>query len=375
MDGTGIRTAIGAVVAAARNSVPASAAPATVDGAAAVLSTPATRVTGPVADALAAGRLLRTGSDDALDQLEGVLLLGRIDDTHRTTIGAGMNGTITSVHIHDPLSPSAPPMLAVEKSASAQAAQEELGWRLARAMGIDYLVAAAMRRADGTARIVFKPGESLSTIGIRDADQLERVLSVHYVDHADALGLTADEAAQAARIDRQMLQVFDYLLANIDRHSGNARYDAVSGAVSFVDSGHAARGALAVNGGTTLEPALRNFQAGLGGGTVELDTEVVELLRARLTPARIRGIHAAVYDAKGIAGPEYGSYGERFLVHTRADSFREGIVARFQHVLDHGSYTHRRYDGDAAGDLAKRDIHDMPNVQGLRAARAMFDGF
>lgn len=331
------------------------------------------RPTGPVADALAGGRLLLTRGDDELDRLEHVLRTGRIDDSERFRVGAGLNGEVYRVRLHDPSAPDGARWI-VEKTASGQAAQEEFGWRLARALGIDYLVAAAIRRADGAARIEFKPGTSLTMTGLRDADALEGALTVRYFDDAERLGITTDEARQAARIDRQLLQVFDYLLANNDRHGGNGLYDAVTGAVTFIDSGHAGRGALSVNGGTTLEPALRLYQAGDAGGRVDLDPAVVELIRRRLTPERVRTLHAEVFEATGIAGPESGSVGARFISHVRSPTYRSGIVERLDNVLTTGGYTHRRYEGDAGGELPPL-VDDRANARGLRDVRAAFARF
>jgi hypothetical protein len=329
----------------------------------------ATRPTGPVADALAGGRLLLTRGDDELDRLEAMLRSGRIDASERIRVGSGLNGELFRVRVHDPLDEAAPARWVVEKSAGGQAAQEEFGWRLARALGIDHLVAAAIRRADGAARIEYKAGRSLTMSGQHTADDLERALTVRYFDDAERLGISEDEARQAARIDRQLLQVFDYLLANNDRHGGNGVYDAISGAVTFIDSGHAGRGALAVNGGTTLEPALRMYQAGNAGGRIDLDPVVVDYLRRRLTPERIRELHAEVFEAPGIAGPEPRSVGERFIGLVRSRDYREGIVARLDNVLETGGYTHRRYDGDAGGELPPLAGERLDGVRGFRDVR------
>jgi hypothetical protein len=337
-------------------------------------ATTTVRPTGPVADALDGVRLLFTRGDDELDRLEQLLRTGPIDESERLPVGGGMNGEQYRVRVHDPLAPDAPPRWVVEKSAGAQAAQEEFGWRLARAMGIDYLVPAAIRRADGAARIEFAAGRSLNQSGIYDAEGLERALAARYFDDAERLGLSEDEARQAARIDRQLLQVFDYLLANNDRHGGNGLYDAATGALAFIDSGHAGRGALTTNGGTTLEPALRSYQAGSQGGRVDLDPAVVEYLRRRLTPERIRELHAEVFDATGIAGPERGSYGEKFIGHVRSPDYREGIVARLDNVLETGGYTHRKYDGDAAGHLPPLADHRLDGVRGFKNVRVALHG-
>ncbi len=389
MDAAGIRAAVdvasttlraGATPRAAATSVAAatkvaSHPPLYADAAAALelLGSRPIQPTGAVADALGAGRLLRTGTDEALDGLERMLRHGRIDSSERRLVGSGMNGDLYRVRVHDPDVPAAPPTWVVEKDAGAQAAQEEFGWRLARAMGIDHLVAAAIRREDGVARIVFRPGRGVTLTGVTDVPRLEQALAKSYLDDA-TLGLDATQAAQAARIDRHLLQVFDYLIANNDRSGSNALYDSLTRLFTFFDSGHAGRGELAVNGGTTLEPVLQLFQAGTGGGHVDIDPTVVDYLRRRLTPERINRLHEQVFAAPGIAGPKTRSIGERFIGHVSSDRYRAGIVARLEHLTTTGGYDHRPYVGDLAGELPPL-VRDRPNARGVHNARTMFERF
>ena len=330
------------------------------------------RPTGPVADALAAGTLLRSRGDDALDHLERVLREGAIDMDTKEFVGEGVNGMLWRRQIADPVDTAAARIWAVEKPAGAQAAQEELGWRLGRALGIDHLLPAVARRADGTARIEFRSGKAVTLQGITDIPNLEQALARAYLDDA-TLGLTHAEAAQAARIDRQLLQVFDYLLANNDRRAANALFDAAAG-MSFIDAGHAGRGALATNGGTTLEPALQLFQAGREGGRVDIDPVVLDFVRRRLTADDVRSIHSSVFDAPGIAGPAPHTLGEKFLGHVRSERYREGVVERLDHLLEHGGYTHRRYAGDAGGELPPLMSERMHGVTGFKNIRAAMHG-
>ncbi len=365
------------VVANASSTIAAATSrpPLFADAAAALelLGTGPLQPTGAVADALAAGRLIRTGSDEALDQLEAALRTGPIDLSTKRMVGEGMNGPLYRYQLHDDRLASAAPAWVVEKGAGAQATQEEFGWRVARELGIDHLVAAAMRRADGAVRIVYHEGSGVTVAGVTDVARLEQALAKSYLGDT-TLALSPLEAAQAARIDRQLLQVFDYLLANNDRSGSNALFDAATKQFRYFDSGHAGRGQLPVNGGTTLEPALQLFQAGRDGGRIDLDPVVVDLLRRRLTPDRIDQLHADVFHAADMPGPPARSYGERFIGHASSDAYRTGITARLQHVLETGGYTHRGYTGDAAGELPPL-VHDRPNVRGFRNVREQFARF
>lgn len=350
------------------------------DGAAAVaqLGTSPLKPTGAVADALTAGRLLRTSGDETLDAMEQVLRTGAIDRTNAVPVGAGINGELHRVQITS--ADGARSVWAVEKPAAGQAAQEEFAWKLARAMGIDHYVPAVARRADGMARIQFREGTNLSVNRITDAATLEHALADSYLRDT-TLKLTSQEAAQAARIDRQLLQTFDYLLANNDRHLGNALYDAKTGALSLIDHGHSGRGALSMNRGTQLEPSLRALQVAPGGGVNQLDPAVVQYLRQRLDDSTIRSLHDGVYEAADIARPPAGTIGASFEHAVRGREAVDGITARLRSVQSSGEYTSRAYRGDNGvlpgfgappidpGDLMGR----VQNVQGLRAARAAFE--
>jgi hypothetical protein len=330
----------------------------------------ATPLRDAVSDALARGRLLHGRGDAQVARIERILGSGDVDEASRRPFGDGMNGPLARVKVADPADPFAEPTLVVEKPASAQAAQEELGWRLAKAMGIDHLVAAVVRRADGTARIEFRSGVGLSQAGVIDIAALDKELARAYL-HDASLGLTAAEAAHAGRVERQLLQVFDYLLANNDRRPPNGLVDAVEG-VTFIDTGHAGRGALPQNGGTTSRPALHMFQAGKDGGRVEIDAEVVAYLRSRLTSGSLADMHSAVFDAPGIAGPLPHTIGERFAIYARSPAFRDGMSTRLDHLFETGGYTHHGWKPDTAGELPPlvddRRIAEARGLGGVRGA-------
>lgn len=372
-----------AVIAPARGAPPAGAlpkvslerAPFDAEAAAAIaeLGPGPLQLTGSVRDALRAGRLLRTGDDTALDALEDVLRSGAIDRPSSLRVGGGMNGDRFRMRLEAPgsLTPDRH-VWAVEKPAEAQAAQEELAWRVGRELRIDHLLPAAVRRSDGTAWIRFHNGTGLSQAGVTDLTRLDQALTASYLEDA-SLGLTRTEAAQAARIDRQLLQLLDYVLANNDRHLGNGLLDAAGGrnALTFLDYGHAGRGTTAA-GATELAPALRLFQGTSSGGRVDLDAEVVAHAQRRLTPDRVRELHAAVYEAPDMAKPAMGSYGARFQALTSTGRYREGIIRRLEHAAAERGYTHMAYAGDNAGELPP--MQSMRNVRGFNNVRGAMHG-
>lgn len=338
-----------------------------IDTAATALRGVATRASARVHGPFPDGRLPRSRDAHQLDHLERVLRDGAIDRSNPVRVGEGLNGPLFRVPIADPIDPAAPPLVAVEKSASAQAPQEEFAWLLARDLGIDHLVPAAARRADGTARIEFRSGSGLGQAGITDMDSLERRLAESYLEDG-ALALDATQAAHAARFDRQLVQVFDYLIANNDR-AANALYDAATGQLSLIDAGHAGRGQLPANGGSVLEPVLRPFSGDRHGGRVSIDRDVLDHVARHIEPDGIRAQHRRVFEAPGMPDPEPWSYGEKFLPHVRGESFREGIVGRLQHLQERGGFTYRPYTHDAAGHLPKQ-ASDNPAVAGFRGLRA-----
>ncbi|MCZ4496915.1 MAG: hypothetical protein JWM25_1500 [Thermoleophilia bacterium] len=334
-------------------------------------ATPATSVVG---DALTHGQLLRSQPAQALDHLEQVLAHGQVDPLSAISVGGGVNGRRFRMLLDDPAQPGTK-LWAVRKPAEAQAAQEEFSWKLGRELGVDHLMPAVARRADGAAWIEYKPGGSLSAGGITNTAALDGALERSYA--ADAvLQLGAQDAALAARTDRQLLQVLDYVLANSDRHLGNGLYDARTGALSFIDYGHMGRGT-ALDGASRLSPGLREFQAGNAGGEVKIDAPVLDYIRARLTPDRIRALHAETFHAPGIETPKAGSMGARMFGQVNGPAFREGIVARLDQVLQHGSYRHVVADGDVITDLEDPGavLERAVGLNEVRRAMMALDGF
>jgi hypothetical protein len=321
--------------------------------AAALLGDGPLRPTGAVADALAAGRLLRTTPDDVLDAREALLRTGHELPGTSEVVGAGINGQRSKATYADP-DDAARTITAVFKPASAQAAQEELGWRAARQLGADHLVPTVGRDATGGARIEFRPGESLVRAQVNGTDTLEGALFRSYADDA-GLGLSELEAAQAARIDRQVLQLLDYVMANNDRHRNNGLFDAAKGVLSFIDFGHSGRG-VRTAAGSELAPSLRLFQGSKPEFHVDLDDAVVDYVRRRTSGDALRAEYSRVVSAPSSASPGGSSI---------VGELREGMATRLEHALERRGYDHAEYD-------------DIPELQigmrgGLAQARFGFE--
>ncbi|MCW2972311.1 MAG: hypothetical protein JWN72_584 [Thermoleophilia bacterium] len=326
------------------------------------------QLTGPVRDALDAGRLLRTGDPARLDALEELLRTGA--PTNLRSMGSGPPGQPFSsgeLFRAEAVAADGTSVSAVVKSADAGAPQETFGWKFGRALGIDHLVPAVGRRPDGSAWIEFRPGVTLREAGVVTNAQLDEALAISYLGDGS---LTPAEAAQAARVDRQLLQATDYLTANIDRHANNGLVDVGgSGRVSFIDFGLVGRGARA-EGGSVISPALRRFQSDAGDGVVNLDPAVVRYIERRLTPARVEELHAEVYGASGFARTTPDTQGERQFLAARNPRFREGITTRLAALLEHGGYVASPYLGDALTPVASptraMEVRGFRNVMAAR---------
>ena len=285
--------------------------------------------------------------------IETRLRTGLVDAARTQLIGydESFNGLLQKVWLHDAADATAEPLAAIVKPAHAQAAEEELGWRLANALDMQDLVPAVARRADGAAYIEFRDGVHLEDAGITNARALER-----------AIGPTR----------AQLVGVFDYLLANIDRHLRNGLYDAARGQLSLIDHGHAGQGALAWNGGSVLEPALgQQLLERASGRRVDLDPAVVEHVRERLDDAAIHAIHETVYGAIAPHAAEAATVaapGRPALPRLTPQASADGMAARLAHLLETGGF---RYQSTAplprVGRAAQADHFARANgrLQGI----------
>jgi hypothetical protein len=174
---------------------------------------------------------------------------------------------------------------AVIKSVAQGGAQEVFAYRVARALGIEYLLPTIGRRDDGAAAIEFVDGKGAWESLVEDSNGLEYALRDNW--RARFPDMPAGDIARRSRIDRQLVQVFDYLLANPDRHSNNILINRETGEVKMIDHGLVGVGEPVERNGMVLEPRLRPEFSGTGVGvrgsgvqrTVTLLPEVVDILR------------------------------------------------------------------------------------------------
>jgi hypothetical protein len=200
-------------------------------------------------------------SDELSSQIQRTLERGRIAPRDPSSLGAldgGINGALDVRTIVD-RSAGGHSVRAVLKPVHRGGAQELFAYEVARAMKVDHLVQAVGRRSDGTAAMEFRPGSAWRSMGVKDADSLERAFR-HGLElrHPE---LSAGEIARRARVDRQLVQTLDVVLANGDRHGHNGLFDAKRGVVSLIDHGLIDRRPVSPVDGL---PSVRTYGGGVG---------------------------------------------------------------------------------------------------------------
>ncbi|MCW2959860.1 MAG: hypothetical protein JWM90_247 [Thermoleophilia bacterium] len=269
-------------------------------------------------------------SDQAQEQIRTTLRSGRITHSpNKASVSGGVNGALDTVNIVN--RHTGAHTKAVLKPISGGGAQELFGYEVARAMKIEHLVPAVGRRSDGTAAMEFRSGKLFSQTGIHDSRSLEDAFQK---SHA----IRDPEAAEAviarrAHVDRQLVQTFDYLIANGDRHGNNALFDSKRGIVSLIDNGLMDRydpksGAPQVRmdfqGGVTAEIGA-DFVT-----TMKLDEEVVSILQHTDRTHLKRAFGQMLRDQSG--AKSVGSY-----ARASKPEFLEQIMGRLDDALKHGS--------------------------------------
>ncbi len=177
---------------------------------------------------------------------------------------------------------------------------EQFANDLAERLGIGHLVAPVVER-DGRVVIAMVPGVQARQAGVNSVDELEAALRTFYAQRLT--GVSADEIASRARIDRQLIQVFDHALGIADRHGRNLLVDAEHGAVTLIDHsemllGHRAKAPL-------VPMMMRRFMGGTQSVSlnpvVRLDDDVRAMLRERVPTGTIESMLDDLRSSAGAA--------------------------------------------------------------------------
>lgn len=285
----------------------------------------------PVEQAIAGARLPGSRSQRELDQLEHVLEHGRpvpgsAQPVAGTGVGRNQTGELYGMQLVDGSGHRA---AAVEKPRTAYPHQERLMWLMARKLGVDDVFAAVGRpRQDGSVAIERLPGTTLSELGVRDRQHLQR-LAEQAVGRAHPR-LDGFAHHKLARLKLQVAEVVDYLISNHDRRPDNVMFDATRG-FGFIDGGMAGNGERL----DPLRPILDDTYLGVGADRMLLDAETVRYVAARLDPddlERLRRDAFAGASSEGLPDVQAGMlefWSDGKLVSRR---MRE----RLAHVLERG---------------------------------------
>lgn len=161
---------------------------------------------------------------------QALLANGTMPDRPARTLPGGINGRLGVYEIagHGAAVP------AVIKTVPQGGAHEVFAYEVAKAMRMEHLLPATGRRSNGDAAIEFRPGADFESQGLRSSAALERELARGY---ERARGMAPTAAAKQAHIDRQLLQAFDLVIGNRDRHGRNGLWDARTGTLTLIDHG------------------------------------------------------------------------------------------------------------------------------------------
>ncbi|MCW2925541.1 MAG: hypothetical protein JWM98_2945 [Thermoleophilia bacterium] len=287
----------------------------------------------------------RTGGAAALDGLERVLATGVEVGSRKALGAAGQNGVMYRVLLADAADASKQ-VEAILRPGQAQAPQEVFGWRIARALGVDHMFPAASMR-DGGAAVQVVPGVEARAAGFSAIDQLRSELERGY-----RLSHPGIDAATQARVDVELARVVDYVVANSDRHGGNAMYDAGTGPMHLIDIGN-----MGLAGPDKLRPIFRDFGAG-DRLPIDLHPRTVEVVRRNLTPEVLAGLHAKLREDVAVqhidpAAPRMVRMRQRTMSRlVTRDAYLRDMVARRDQLVNTGRLEQSRMGPWVTGPLA-----------------------
>jgi hypothetical protein len=298
--------------------------------------------------AVDATTLLAARPTAATAEIERLMSRSTINQASQQAIGAPSthHGQLYSYALESAASATVYVDRVVVKSSAQQAVQERFGFQIAKLLGIDHLFPVTILDSAGNARIQALPGTpQLSDLTGEGAKLFERLRTEWH--QANQPTLSTDEARAAARMERQLLGVFDYILANADRHKGNVLIDEQGSTGAFIDSGLVGVGERGA--GNYLLPALHGLFQGAAAtksssprARVNLDLTTTEYLRRRLDPEALRQLWiSASREAKDVAAASPAPLSE--LDQAALGGFTNpelghGMQARLTHLLSHGWY-------------------------------------
>jgi hypothetical protein len=265
-----------------------------------------------------AGTLAGSGADllhaaRSPEQMESVAAIMRDGDLKigTRTFGGGLSGSFQSYWATQ----AGQGVEVLSKTAAQGAAQEVFAYRVARALGIAHLFPVVIPCAGGSALMEVVGGSTLRQLGVRNWKELECTLTDGYLLREP--DMSTKEAARRARVDRQLVQVFDYIVGNNDRHPSNLMYDPAAGVMRLIDNVLVGSGMpdMPMADKTYIHHAPKTFSL-FRMTRLRLEPEVIEVLRAADRDAIVR---AATDLAKTTAHDQSASLGWRIGVEFAHD--------------------------------------------------------
>lgn len=244
--------------------------------------------------------------------------------------GPNLNGAFRVGHVD---AEDAVGVSVVVKPATAQAHHEVFASQVADLLGIGHLVPQAAMRHDGSAAIRLAAGHEFLVSGVWSSGQLEIALRADGQRRAPFA--TVEEVEARARHERQLVQVFDYILGNPDRTLMNGLYDRATGAVTLIDHGDIGRGET----DDPIRPGMLSaFQPAPIGTHIAIDEDVRKTVAERLNAEAVCSLHAAL-QREAIKLPPGPSY---WLERVQSNEYRERVLARIEHLCAQGWYEYNR---------------------------------
>ncbi|HEY8708090.1 MAG TPA: hypothetical protein VIM34_08835, partial [Burkholderiaceae bacterium] len=264
-----------------------------------------TATSAPISDAVRGASL--SGSsvgalaiNDARKAIEQILTTGDLKTAREVAMPGAQVGINKVRHAYEVGTLDGMPVTGVLKEFGEQAPQEILAAHVAEALGISHLMPVIGARSNGSVLMQYAPGQLAAKVGAVDAASLEAALAKWYTS---GHGMTPGDAAARATLDRELVNVFDYVLANADRHTSNVMVDPKSGIVRLLDHGHVGWGQ-GNDGGTAELPVLgRAFMNSteVAGGIrhTALSAATVAHLD-KIDPAALRTAHASIAKVQNV---------------------------------------------------------------------------